>query len=235
MRILCLLAGLACVAPSALAAPLSFYAESNLGTALIDRGEQLAEEVNETPLGVELGVGAGTVFADVYRITPLGNRDDLFTEEVDYTLGYAFEAAGSGITVGGSWLTYPGTNETESLELFSEIGLPAPFDPVVAAFYDTEFEDYGLEATAGTSIDVLGLTLYGIGRIGAVEPGEGEGWTYYGAEFGAERELVGGLGAYARLRLEQSSEDTFFTSTDAPVLSPDNGGVAFTLGLTFAH
>ena len=204
----------------ALADQPSFYAETNLGTMLIDRGEQLAEEVNETKLGVELGAGVGTLLVEVYRITPLGSRNDLFTEEVDYKIGYALEAAGNDITVGGSWLTYPGTDEAESLELFGEIGLAAPFDPVVAAFYDTEFENYGLEATAGKSIEVLDLTLYGIGRIGAVEPGEGEGWTYYGVEFGAERELIGGLGAYGRLRLEKSSEDTFFSGSDAPLPQP---------------
>ncbi|MCI4643658.1 MAG: hypothetical protein MRY64_02625 [Hyphomonadaceae bacterium] len=213
----------------------SFYAETSLGTLLIDRGEQLAEEVNETVLGVEASLGSGILFADVYRITPLGAQDDLYTEEVDFTLGYAMDLAGNGLTLGGSWLTYPGSEDTESLELFGELGLAAPFEPIFAAFYDTEFEDFGLEATAGSSTEISGTTVYAIARIGAVEPGEGEGWTYYGTEFGAERELAGGLGAYARLRLEQSSEDTLFRSNGSQALSADNNGVAFTLGLTYAR
>ena len=131
MRILSLLASSAFMAPPVLAEPLTFYAETSFGTSLIDRGEQLAEEVNETTLGVEMDMGAGILFADVYRITPLGTRDDLFAEEVDFTLGYAFDAGGNGIVLGGSWLTYPGSQDTESLELFGEIGFAAPFDPVI--------------------------------------------------------------------------------------------------------
>lgn len=225
MRILFCSVFLSFCLPPALADQPSFYAETSFSTMLIDRGEELAEDVNETVLGVELGLGSGILFSDIYRITPLGSRGDLYTEEVDFTLGYSFQSAGQQVTLGGSWLTYPGEDKTESLELFGEIGLSAPFDPVIAAFYDTESEDFGLEATAGLSTEFWSTTLYGIGRVGTVEPGEGEGWTYYGAEFGAERELAGGLGGYMRLRLEQSSEDTFFTSSDAPFLTPDDSGL----------
>ena len=131
MRVMFLSCLAALLTPFALAEDTEFFAVSSFGSMLIDRGEQLAAGVNETTLGVERVIGPGLLFADVYRITPLGADEEAFAEEVDYTLGYALPLGRHELVMAASWLTYPGSGGTESLELAGELVLDAPLSPVL--------------------------------------------------------------------------------------------------------
>lgn len=236
MRLVSLAALAILFAPMSIAEDTEFFAVSSFGSMLIDRGEQLAGGVNETTLGVERAVGPGLLFADVYRITPLGGDGEAFAEEVDYTLGYALPLGRHELVMAASWLTYPGSGGTESLELAGELVLDAPLSPVLIGFYDTEFEDYGVEAMAGPSAELHGWGVYAIGRVGAVTPGKGESWTYYGVEFGAERALQGGAGIFGLLRWEACSQDLFAdTITDSTVTHHRGDGLALIAGLSIAY
>ncbi len=236
MRLMTLTCLAALLAPFALAEDTEFFAVSSFGSMLIDRGEQLAAGVNETTLGVERAVGPGLLFADVYRITPLGADDEAFTEEVDYTLGYALPLGRHELVMAASWLTYPGSGGTQSLELAGELVFDAPLSPILIGFYDTEFEDYGMEAMAGPSAELHGWGVYAAGRIGAVTPGEGENWTYYGVEFGAERALHHGVDLFGYLRWERSSEDLFADEISGrDMISARDTGLALMAGLVLTH
>ena len=236
MRVMFLSCLAALLTPFALAEDTEFFAVSSFGSMLIDRGEQLAAGVNETTLGVERVIGPGLLFADVYRITPLGADEEAFAEEVDYTLGYALPLGRHELVMAASWLTYPGSGGTESLELAGELVLDAPLSPVLIGLYDTECQDSGLEAMAGPSGELHGWGVYAVGRIGAVEPGEGESWTYYGAELGVERMLQGGAGIFGRLRWEACSQDLFAdTITGSTVTHHRGDGLSLIAGLSIAY
>ncbi|MEL6569917.1 MAG: hypothetical protein AAFQ22_16005, partial [Pseudomonadota bacterium] len=181
-----LIGGLTAVfAAPAVAKGPSVYLDIAAGSALIDRGEELAETVVETAIGVEQAFGTGTVFAEIYRISPVGGDNDAFAEEVDFAAGYSFEAGGQDITLGAAYLTFPGAGEDNSLELTGEIAFNGAFSPLIFGFYDADFEIYGFEASAGPSWDVGNWEAYALARLGTVQPDEDASWTYYGAEVGA--------------------------------------------------
>lgn len=58
-----------------------------------------------------------------------------------------------------NWLTYPGEGQEESLELAAALGFDVPLAPEVLAFYDMDFEDWGVEALAGPEWQAGDYTL----------------------------------------------------------------------------
>lgn len=191
-------------------AEIDFSAEGAVSSMVIDRGEQIGGPSLEIGVSGETALGAGALYAGVYRLTPFGEDQAAYADEFDYTVGYAWAGEGYEADVSANWLTYPGEGETASLELAGELALAAPLNPVILGFYDAEFEDYGLEVTAGPEWQAGDWTLYAIGRVGFVVPGDGsESRSYGGAEAGAYRPVgaAAEFGVYGRF--EAADADTF--------------------------
>ncbi|WP_084392077.1 MULTISPECIES: hypothetical protein [Henriciella] len=192
------------------AAEIGYFSEAIVSSSVIDRGEQIGGPSLEIAIGADVAVGAGEVYAAVYRLTPFGQDQEAFADEFDYTVGYAWEGEGYAADVSANWLTYPGIGDEPSLELAGEIGFDAPLNPTLAGFYDAEFEDYGLEVTAGPEWDAGNWTSYLIGRLGFVEPGDGsETRSYGGVEIGTLRPVGdrAEIGGFARF--EVANQDSF--------------------------
>lgn len=207
----------------------SFGAEAIVSSMLIDRGEQIGGPTLELALVAEKDTGSGTLYGGLYRLTPFGDDQDAFADEFDYTIGYAWDGAGYEADVSANWLTYPGEGDEASLELFGEVALvDLPLVPAIAGFYDAEFEDFGLEVTAGPEWQTGGWTSYVIGRAGFVEPGDGsETRSYAGVQVGTARPLgdTAEIGGYARY--EVSDQDSFADDiVDGAIISAKDSGFA---------
>jgi len=196
--------------PCALAEPdIVVTLDAGLSTQLIDRGETLAMNNAETAITVETTLGNGALYGSIYRISPLGTDDEAFDEEVDYTIGYAFEGQGWAADVSANYLTYAGNNEDASLELAGFIELDTLFAPSLTAFYDADFEDFGAEAALTHAWEVGDFSPYAMVRAGFVTPKEGGDYTYGGVELGAEYPLSETLALSGFARFEAADEDTF--------------------------
>ena len=184
--------------------------EVALSSTVIDRGGHIAGPAFEAALILESDIGNGTLYGGVYRLTPLGADQGAFPDETDYTIGYAFAGEGFTADVSASWLTYPGEGEEASLELAGEVVFAVPLNPVIAGFYDAEFEDYGMEMAIRPEWTAGEWTHYAVGRAGFVAPGVGSAnRSYAGAEIGTVRALsdAAEIGAYARYEI--ADEDSF--------------------------
>lgn len=211
-----------------------FSAEGIVSSMVIDRGEQIGGPSFEVAVGAETGLGTGAVYGGLYRLTPFGDDQQAYADEFDYTIGYAWEGQGYAADVSANWLAYPGEGDEESLELFGELALDAPFNPVVMGFYDADFEDFGLEVTAGPEWEAAGLGWYAIGRAGFVEPGDGSAnRTYVGAEAGAAYPLTETAEIAAFARYEIADEESFADDIDNGVVTSfRNSG--FAVGVVLA-
>ena len=232
----CLAAAIMSLAPAARAEP-GLFADFAISSMLIDRGEQLGRATFEAAAGVEIPLGEATAYGALYRITPFGGDEGAFDEEVDYTLGLAWGGAGYSADLSANWLTFPGTEGGESLELAGEIVIERAFSPTLAGFYDADFEDWGLEATAGPEWTAGDWTVYTIARLGFVEPGDGSPTrTYGGFEAGAARPVgeFAELGGY--LRAEAADEDAFVDQiANDEVTGLTDTGIAAGITLSFAR
>lgn len=211
-----------------------FFADVAVSSSLIDRGEHLALEVLEATMGAEADFRGATVYGSVYRILPFGNVQAEFDDEMDYTLGVAWEGVGYSADVSANWLTYPGEDAEASLELAGAVTLDTAFSPTLAGFYDADFEDWGLEITAGPEWERGDWALYALGRAGFVKPGDGSSSrSYGGVEVGAARQISEAttLGFYARG--EAASEDSFVRKTSGGVVT-DMGGAGFAAGIVLS-
>jgi len=172
----------------------------------------------------------------VFRISPVGADNEAFAEEVDFGVGYAFEAGGHGLTLAATYLTFPGEADEHSLELTGEVAFDAPLNPAVFGFYDADLQDYGFEASAGPEWNLSGWDAYALARLGTVQPDGGGSWTYYGAEAGAARSLGEGMDLSASLRWEQSDKDLFARETgNGGITRFTDNGLAVRVGLTFTR
>lgn len=192
------------------AAETRFDAEAAISSMVIDRGEQLGGPSVELGLGVETALGGGVLYGAIYRLTPVGADQAAFADEVDYTLGYAWDGTGYGADVSANWLTYPGEGDDASLELAGEIVLDAPLNPAILGFYDEKFEDYGVEILAGPEWGAGHWSHYVIARAGIVEPGDGSASrAYAGLQAGTARPIgrASEFGAFARFDI--SDQDSF--------------------------
>ena len=197
-----------------------FFAEAAVSSSLIDRGEQIGPLTLEAAVGAETEVGGATLYGAFYRLTPIGADADAFVDEADYTVGAAWEGKGYTADVSATWLTFPGEGEQASLELAGSVGFDAPLMPSLTGFYDAEFEDWGLELTAGPVWDVEAWELYALARAGFVRPGDGSASrSYGGVEGGATRPVADGvvIGVYARAEL--ADEESFARRIDSGVIT----------------
>ncbi|MEQ9316943.1 MAG: hypothetical protein RLN72_13895 [Henriciella sp.] len=206
-----------------------FGSEAVVSSMLIDRGEQIGGPTLELGFGAETDIGGGHLYGGLYRLTPFGDDQAAFADEFDYTIGYAWEGAGYAADVSANWLTYPGEGDEASLELFGEIALvDLPLSPAVAAFYDAEFEDYGLEVVAGPEWESGNWTSYVVGRAGFVDPGDGSDTrSYVGLEAGTMRPISESaeIGGYARFEI--ADQDSFADEIDhGHVIGVTNSGFA---------
>lgn len=215
------------VASSAVLLPLTaearehqFFAEVAVSSSLIDRGEHLALEVVEASFGAETSFRGATLYGSVYRILPFGQEQAEFDDEMDYALGVAWEGAGYSADVSANWLTYPGEESEASLELAGSVTLDLAYAPTLAGFYDADYEDWGLEVSAGPEWELSNWTLYALGRAGFVRLRDGSASrSYGGVEVGAARAISGAatLGFYARG--EAADEDSFVHKTDGGIVT----------------
>lgn len=212
--------------------------ETGVSSKLIDRGESLADLNAEAAMTAEFDLGAGALYGSIYRITPLGDNDEAFAEEVDYTIGYAFEVGATSFDASANYLTYPGNNGDASLELAAFAEFDIALQPALIGFYDADFEDYGLELSAGPAWEIGDWSLRALGRIGFVSPGGGSGdYTYGGAELNAERALNEALSLGVFARVEAADEPTFadnFMQGEATNFRTDGAGLGITLSWTLA-
>lgn len=206
-------------------------------SALHDRGEQIGREVLEFGVGAEIEVQETTVYGSFYRLLPIGTEQDAFDDEADFTLGVAWEGRGYSADISANWLTYPGEEAESSLELAGAMTLDAPFAPTLAGFYDADFEDKGLELTAGREWDASPWTLYALGRAGFVHAGDGSAHrSYAGFEIGAARQVskLVEFGLFARA--DAADEDAFARRIERGSISAfDSSGLAAGVSLSVSR
>ncbi|WP_147372865.1 hypothetical protein [Henriciella mobilis] len=170
-------------------------------SSLFDRGEQIGGPTLEFGATAETTVSGATVYAAFYRLLPVGPDQEAFDDEADYTAGLVLENDTVVADLSANWLTYPGEGAEASLELVGAFDFNAPYAPNITGFYDADFEDWGVEVSAGPSWDVGGWTSYALGRAGFVVPGDGSAnRSYLGAEIGASRPVSDNVefGIFAR-------------------------------------
>ena len=194
--------------PAAIADSWSAEASSSISSGLIDRGETLATLNNETSFTLARVLGGGEFYGGLYRISPLGGEASAFDEEVDFTIGFAFENSSINFDASANYLTFPGSAEQASLELAVEMGVEHTYSPTLAAFYDVDAESHGLEAAIAPSFEAGSWTLTSIVRGGFVSS-NGESYSYGGLEGVIARPLSDRLTLEGFARLEAADADNF--------------------------
>lgn len=206
-------------------------------SALHDRGEQIGREVLEFGAGVEVDVQEVTLYGAFYRLLPVGDEQEAFDDEADFTAGAAWEGKGYSADVSANWLTFPGEETESSLELAGAVTLHAPFAPTLIGFYDADLEDWGLEFAGGPEWHAGDWALYALGRAGFVHPGDGSAHrSYAGAELGASRPVseFAELGFFARADI--ADEDAFARRIDGgEVTAFRDTGIAAGISLSISR
>lgn len=203
-------------------------------SSLFDRGEQIGGPTLEFGATAETTVSGATVYAAFYRLLPVGSDQDAFDDEADYTAGLVLENDTVTADLSANWLTYPGEGAEASLELVGAFDLNAPLAPNVTGFYDADFEDWGIEASAGPAWDMGDWTTYARGRAGFVVPGDGSAnRSYLGVEVGAFRPVsqTAEFGMFARA--EVADEESYADKIrNGAVTSFRDSGIA--VGMTLS-
>jgi len=218
-------------APAALAERWSTEASTAISSGLIDRGETLATLNNETSFTLARTFETGEVYGGLYRISPIGGEASAFDEEVDFTIGFAFENSGIVFDASANYLTFLGSAEEASLELAVEAGFEHTLLPILAAFYDVDAEIYGLESAFSPSFEAGFWTFTSIVRGGFVSF-DGGSYSYGGVEGIIARPLSDRLSLDGFARLETADEDTFVSEvrSDEVTETRKNGAL---VGLRF--
>ena len=194
-------------------AQVQVEAELAAYSGYIDRGEQLAEETISAALTFAKELGVGELSLEFSRVAPAGDNSDQFEDMFDTTLAFGAQTGWGAYGVSATWLNYPGEDAQSSVELGAEVEVDAPFSPALAAFYDTRFDDFGAEVTAGPSAQLGDFDVYGLLRAGFVHPGGGGDYAYGGVETGIGRDLRPGVNFNAFLRHDFSDEDLYVGSS----------------------
>ncbi|ABI77168.1 hypothetical protein HNE_2327 [Hyphomonas neptunium ATCC 15444] len=206
-------------------------------SALHDRGEQIGREVLEFGVGIEVDVKEATVYGAFYRLLPVGDEQEAFDDEADFTLGVAWAGTGYSADVSANWLTFPGEEAESSLELAGAVTLDAPYAPTLVGFYDADLEDWGLEIAAGPEWEAGLWTVYALGRAGFVHPGDGSAHrSYGGVEIGASRPAAefAEFGFFARA--DVSDEDAFARRINGgEVTAFRSSGISAGISLSLSH
>jgi len=228
---------ISCLPLLAEAQDTSFFFDVALSSALLDRGEQIGGQTAEFYAGAEVDAGSALLYTTVYRLLPVGSDRDEFDNETDYTIGAIWEGPGYAADVSANWLTYPGEEAKESLELAATITLDLPFEPGVAAFRDVHTDDWGLEAYAGPRWEREAWTFYALGRAGFVNLGDGSASRSYGGiETGAIRALSDGVAMGFIFRSDVADEDSFDVGATADGFATGrNSGTSLVVSLSYAH
>ena len=183
-------------------------ATTGISSGLIDRGETLATLNNETSFTVARTLHFGEVYGSLYRISPVGGEASAFDEEVDYTVGFAFENSGFSFDASANYLTFPGSSEDASLELAAETSFEHELEPSLAAFYDVDAEIYGLEAAIGPSYELGNWVLPGVLRAGFVSSDDAD-YSYGGVEGIVAKALSDHFSLEGFARIEAADADNF--------------------------
>lgn len=206
-------------------------------SALHDRGEQIGREVLEFGAGVEMDIQETTVYGAFYRLLPVGNEQEAFDDEADFTIGAAWEGRGYSADASVNLLTFPGEDAESSVEIAGAVTLNAPLAPTLIGFYDVDIEDRGLELSAGPEWDAGPWSLYALGRAGFVHPGDGSAHrSYAGVELGAARPVSNfiELGLFARA--DMADEDAFARRIErGSVTSFTTSGIAAGVSFSLTH
>ena len=200
-------------------------------TLLIDRGESLATINNEFTATIAQDTSVGSVYAALYRISPFGGEARAFDEEVDYTLGFASEAAGVAYDFSANYLTYPGSAEEASLELAAAFDWDHALHPGLAAFYDVDLDLHGAEVFIAPDRAFGDWTGALVLRGGYVGSSAGD-YSYAGLEAILGRSLTEAVSFERFVRVEAADEDTFASDVDGGVvtdMSSEGAGLGFRL------
>ena len=154
-----------CLPFAAAAEERRIFFDVAMSSALLDRGRTA-----EFFAGAEASAGEMLLYATVYRLLPIGSDRSAFDNETDYSVGVIWEGQGYEADVSANWLTYPGEQAADSLELAASVSLDLPLAPGVAAFHDFHTDDWGLEVFGGPHWEQDAWTLYVLGRVGFDRP-----------------------------------------------------------------
>tara|TARA_R110000803_G_scaffold178678_3_gene241093 strand:- start:8636 stop:9352 length:717 start_codon:yes stop_codon:yes gene_type:complete len=205
-----------CLPFAAAAEERRIFFDVAMSSALLDRGEQIGGQTAEFFAGAEASAGEMLLYATVYRLLPIGSDRSAFDNETDYSVGVIWEGQGYEADVSANWLTYPGEQAADSLELAASVSLDLPLAPGVAAFHDFHTDDWGLEVFGGPHWEQDAWTLYVLGRVGFVTLGDGSASRSYGGiETGAVRLLTDTVALGFQLRAEAADEDSFASAFGA--------------------
>jgi hypothetical protein len=215
----------------------SFFFDVAMSSALLDRGEQIGGQTAEFYAGAEVDAGSALLYTTVYRLLPVGSDRNDYDNETDYTIGAIWEGRGYVADVSANWLTYPGEQAKETLELAATLTLDLPLEPGVAAYRDAHTDDWGMEAFGGPRWERGAWTFYALGRMGFVNIGDGSASRSYGGiETGAIRALSDTVAMGFVVRTEVADEEGFDVRTGADgVATGRNTGTALVVSLSHAH
>ena len=206
-------------------------------SALHDRGEQIAREALQFGAGVQTDVQDVTVYGAVYRLLPVGGQQEAFDDEAGLTLGMAWDKQSYSADISANLLTFPGEEAESSIELAGALTLHTAFAPALIGFYDTDFEDWGLELTGGPEWEAGDWTIYALGRAGFVQPGDDSAHrSYAGVEWGAVRPVSDSVEFSLFARSDIADEETFVHRMQGgEITSLRNSGVAAGFNLAISH
>lgn len=221
------LAGLTAIAPAASANEVEWSASLDFNSEYVFRGFGLGAESIQA--GVEAKLGGMTFGA--WTSTGIGEESLVNADELDLYIGYGFDISEtiSG-DVGATLYHYPqsgglfeiGDDEAGTVEIYGGLGFDIPLEPSAYLYYDTTLEVFTAEGSAGYSVplgDASSLDLSG--TIGAVEPDEGDGYTYATLGAAVSYAITEGSSVYFGINSSTASEDNFVDYEDAVAFLTD--------------
>ena len=179
------------------------------------RGTQLAESI----LSPAISLGYGNFYGGLWFALPL-NNEELYTHEMDATLGYGYSFNDMvSIDVGVARYTYdeiPGdffTDYSNSTEFYAGIALGLPISPAVYVYRDIDYDVTTLEFRASYSIPMTEKASIDLSAsVGYCIPDDGDEYTYYSGAVNLVYAATDKSSISAGVRLGGSSEEYIFGS-----------------------
>lgn len=167
-----LVAGMSAMAPSAQAADWSLSADYT--SNYVFRG--ISFGADSIQVGAE--VALGDFYAGVWTSSGFGETSVLNGDEIDFYAGYGFALSETvSADIGATLYHFPqagdvfdiGADEAGTVEVYGGLGFDTAFEPSLYAYYDTSFEAFTLEGSAGHSIPVAENASFDLsGSLGSV-------------------------------------------------------------------